>query len=70
VSKPQRPSVGRIVHHLAGDECHAAIVVAVHADDDLTLHVFPPAGTAGQLRAVEDPTARRSGTWHWPAKVS
>lgn len=65
----QAPSVGRIVHYLAGTECHAAIVVAVHDDHDVTLHVFPPASTAGQVRAVEDPTARRPGTWHWPARV-
>jgi hypothetical protein len=67
----QAPSVGRIVHYLAGTECHAAIVVAVHDDHDVTLHVFPPASTAGQVRAVEDPATSPEcpGTWHWPERV-
>lgn len=59
-------SVGRIVHYRGGRECHAALVVEVHHDDDLTLQVFPPSGQVGQVRAVEghDP-----GTWHWPERV-
>lgn len=70
-----RPSIGRIVHYMTGEEpgptCWAAIVTDVDPADSgqVALTVFPPLSLPGYL---EDPIPYSStvgagsrGTWHW-----
>lgn len=68
----QKPSVGRIVHFNAqhGDYVspEAALVVAVHSDITVTLHVFTIDGSRIE-RSIVFGSPEKAGTWCWPARV-
>jgi hypothetical protein len=70
------PTVGRIVHYQAygtpGGEFksvpRAAIVAAVHSDDDCDIVVFNPGGLFfnNHCKRTDEPTP---GCWNWPPRV-
>lgn len=73
----QKPSVGRVVHFMYGDEHYAAIITAVHSrliegegepKYGQTLTVFPPMA-APFSTVAEMNEACAPATWHWPEFV-
>lgn len=76
------PAVGRIVHHVSGERCHAAIIREVCGDACADLTVFGAVGTTPHEHvtlddgheATHEPQMcttlyHEPGTWHWPARV-
>lgn len=71
----QKPSVGRIVHYQAygtpGGEFpsvpRAAIIAAVHADDECDVVVFNPQGLF--FNRVKYSAEGKPGHWSWPPRV-
>jgi hypothetical protein len=68
----QAPTVGRIVHWVAGNSEHmAAIVTYVHEDGLVNMQVFEDYGSHGVGRRAKDvrySDAPDPYTWHWPER--
>jgi hypothetical protein len=69
------PSVGRIVHYVAygtpGGEYkagahRAAVVTEVFTPECVSLCILNPTGLFFATSVMQDETAERPGTWHWP----
>ena len=65
-----KPSVGRIVRYVGvpAGKVYAAIVIDVHTDTCVDLHVFAPSGLQFETKVMFDET-RKKQTWHWPERT-
>lgn len=66
------PSVGRVVHYVAGQymPCVAAVVSEVQDEAVLTLTTFPATGPNVLAGVQYDGRDKPSDcTWHWPERV-
>lgn len=65
-----KPSIGRIVHFVdaEGEHC-AAIITRVWSDDCVNLIYFHDTGSMPYTSSVQDETATKQCSWHWPEKV-
>jgi hypothetical protein len=73
-----QPSVGRIVHYVAGDSllCRAAVITEVAYTGStsgptittVSLGVIDPARIFFPRNVKQDDN-RAAGTWHWPERV-
>lgn len=67
----QKPSVGRVVHFVDGqDNCCSAQVAHVH-DDGMTINIgyLDRNGVAYNSTSVAYSAEPKSYTWHWPERV-
>ena len=63
----QKPTIGRIVHLNKNGELNAAVIVAVHNDECVSLVAWNSGGTQYNERSVlfgEGPDR-----WNWPARA-
>jgi hypothetical protein len=69
-SKPQKPSVGRIVHYITSREDHrAAIITDVHKNDKVSLAMFSPDdGVWVKSDVAYSEICNQKYTWHWPER--
>ncbi len=71
----QKPSIGRIVHFnspITVDDkpatvAQAALVVAIHGEDCISVVAWNEYGTANAQRSISQGTA--AGQWSWPPRV-
>lgn len=71
-----KPSIGRIVHFVIGDNHVAAIITAVWSDTCVNLRLFQDGSNTDNGKNWGEWATSRSldesahdGTWHWPEKV-
>jgi hypothetical protein len=84
LTRPETPSVGRIVHYVAfgtpgGEYAAGAHRAAVITDvvnggpgigvDSISLCVFNPTGLHFRDRVAQDEDRKQPGTWHFPERV-
>lgn len=66
-----KPTVGRIVHYVDGDENHvAAIIASVYPlSNRVNLAVFDTDGVCYRAVGIyESQDEKRQDTWHWPER--
>ncbi|MDQ1446797.1 MAG: hypothetical protein QOI20_3261 [Acidimicrobiaceae bacterium] len=66
-SSGQKPTPGRIVTFMNGDQPEAAMIVGVHSDTVCTLRVWNAGGTP-RVEASAD-LGTGPGTWRWPTRL-
>jgi hypothetical protein len=67
----QKPSIGRIVHYVDGNQrCNAAIVTrASGVTGSIDLTIFRQDGEVEPIPAILLDTGRGVSTWHWPERA-
>lgn len=64
-----KPSIGRVVHFWENEKENAAMVVRVHSDTCVDLHVYKQAGGEEHATSIELGGKDKNRTWSWPEKV-